>query len=186
MFRNMILFTAPRSTPKLEDHPLSAVRDCLFNIFATTLHFGGRSSIRNLRMRHAVVTGAPLLRGSVARVSLSVLSARNCSLVVEVIPQRFQLQAQVTLASLGWCPKWGECTGLVFLHSERWTWYSCAYVVAAITWPKLQGRSVCKTHAEGCRGKWWGLCGRNPAVLYHLSFAIRKSLHINSAIGVFW
>jgi hypothetical protein len=29
---------APRPTPKLEDHPLSAVRDCLFNIFAATLH----------------------------------------------------------------------------------------------------------------------------------------------------
>jgi hypothetical protein len=25
-------------TPQLEDHPLSAVRDCLFNIFAATLH----------------------------------------------------------------------------------------------------------------------------------------------------
>jgi hypothetical protein len=29
---------APRPTPKLEDRPLSAVRDCLFNIFAATLH----------------------------------------------------------------------------------------------------------------------------------------------------
>ena len=29
---------APRPTPKLEDYPLSAVRDCLFNIFAATLH----------------------------------------------------------------------------------------------------------------------------------------------------
>ena len=48
---------APRPTPKLEDHPLSAVHDCLFNLFAATLHIGGRSSIRNLRMRHAVVTG---------------------------------------------------------------------------------------------------------------------------------
>jgi hypothetical protein len=27
----------PRPTPKLENHPLSAVRDCLFNIFAATL-----------------------------------------------------------------------------------------------------------------------------------------------------
>jgi hypothetical protein len=27
----------PRPTPKLEDHPLSAVRDCLFSIFAATL-----------------------------------------------------------------------------------------------------------------------------------------------------
>ena len=45
-----------RLTPKLEDYPLSPVRNCLFNIFAATLHIGGRSSIRNLRTRHAVVT----------------------------------------------------------------------------------------------------------------------------------
>ena len=32
---------APRQTPKLENHPLSAVHDCLFNIFATTLHTVG-------------------------------------------------------------------------------------------------------------------------------------------------
>ena len=48
---------APRPTPKLEDHPLSVVRYCLFNILAATLHIGGHSSIRNLRTRHAVVTG---------------------------------------------------------------------------------------------------------------------------------
>jgi hypothetical protein len=42
--------------------PLSAVRDLLFNIFAATLHIGGRSSIRNLRTRHAVVTGTHLCR----------------------------------------------------------------------------------------------------------------------------
>ena len=47
---------APRPTPKLEDYPLSAVRDCLFNLFAATLHIGGRSSISNLRTRIAVVT----------------------------------------------------------------------------------------------------------------------------------
>jgi hypothetical protein len=40
VFRNMVIFygkelLAPRPTPKLEDHPLSAVRDC---IFAATLH----------------------------------------------------------------------------------------------------------------------------------------------------
>ena len=51
---------APRPTHKLEDHPSSAVSDCLFNIFAATLHIGGRSSIRNLRTRHAVVTGTHL------------------------------------------------------------------------------------------------------------------------------
>ena len=63
--RNRILFyleelLAPRPTPKLEDHPLWAVRDSLCNIFAVILHIGGRSSIRNLRTRHAVVVGTHL------------------------------------------------------------------------------------------------------------------------------
>jgi len=40
---------AGRPTPKLEDHPLSAVSNCLFNIFASTLHFEGRSSIRYIQ-----------------------------------------------------------------------------------------------------------------------------------------
>ena len=34
---------APRLTPKLEDHPSSAVRGSLFNLFTATLHIGGRS-----------------------------------------------------------------------------------------------------------------------------------------------
>jgi len=41
--------------PKLKDHGLSAARDWLLNIFFCTLHIGGRSSIRKLRTRHAVV-----------------------------------------------------------------------------------------------------------------------------------
>jgi len=61
---------APRPTPKLEDHPSSAVRDCLFNSFAGTLHIGGRSSIRNLRTRHAVVTGTHLSRKNVERFTI--------------------------------------------------------------------------------------------------------------------
>jgi hypothetical protein len=55
--------SAPRPIPKLEDHPLSAVRGRLFNIFAVTLHIGGRSSIRNPRTRHGVVTGTHLQHG---------------------------------------------------------------------------------------------------------------------------
>jgi len=63
MFRNKIRFygeelLAPRLTPKLEDHHLSAVRDCLFNIFAATLHVGGSWSIRNLKTDRAIVTGS--------------------------------------------------------------------------------------------------------------------------------
>ena len=42
---------SPRPTPKLEDHPFSPV-----NVFAATVHIGGRSSNRNLRTHHAVVT----------------------------------------------------------------------------------------------------------------------------------
>ena len=62
MIRNKISFygeelSTPRLTPKLKKHPLSAVRDCLFNIFAVTFHIRGRSSIRNLRTRRAVLTG---------------------------------------------------------------------------------------------------------------------------------
>ena len=64
-FRNMILLDseellAPRPTPKLEVHHLSAFRGYLCNIFAATLHTGGSSSIRNVRTRHVVVTGTHL------------------------------------------------------------------------------------------------------------------------------
>jgi hypothetical protein len=59
---------APRPNPKLEDQTLLAVRDCSFNIFAATLHIGGRYYIRNLRTRHAVVTGTHLSHGS-ARIT---------------------------------------------------------------------------------------------------------------------
>jgi hypothetical protein len=52
----------PRQTPKQEDLPWSAVRCCLFNIFAATLHIGDRSSIRNLRTRHTLVSETHLSR----------------------------------------------------------------------------------------------------------------------------
>jgi len=43
MPRNIVRFygealSAYSSIPKLEDHPVSAVRDCVFNIFAATVH----------------------------------------------------------------------------------------------------------------------------------------------------
>ena len=46
-FRNKICFhgeelLAPRPTTKVEDHPLSAARDCLFNLYSATLHIEGR------------------------------------------------------------------------------------------------------------------------------------------------
>jgi len=49
-------FLEPQPTPKLENHPLYSVGDCLFNIFAATLYIGGRSFIRKLRTCYTVVT----------------------------------------------------------------------------------------------------------------------------------
>ena len=88
IFRNKIRFhgeelLTPHPTPKLEDHPLSAVHDCLFNIFAATLHIGGCSSICNLRTCHAVVTGTHLSYGmlylmeNTAKVNVILLSNKH-------------------------------------------------------------------------------------------------------------
>jgi hypothetical protein len=46
----------------MEEHPLSAIRECLFNVFAATFRIGCRSSIRNLSTRHVVETRTHLLR----------------------------------------------------------------------------------------------------------------------------
>jgi len=53
-------FLVPCLTDKLEDHHLSAVRDCLLSIFAATHRLGGCFSVHNLRMRPALVTGTHL------------------------------------------------------------------------------------------------------------------------------
>jgi len=65
-------------TPKLEDHPLLSLRDCLFNTFVATLHIRGRSSIRNLKTRHAVVQSADkvLARPGKKEANVSVRMAR--------------------------------------------------------------------------------------------------------------
>jgi hypothetical protein len=48
---------APHPTPKLDAYSLSAVCDCLFNIFAALIHIRDLSSICNQRAQIAVVTG---------------------------------------------------------------------------------------------------------------------------------
>jgi len=54
----------------MEEHPLSIIRDCLFNLFAATFHIGGRSFISNLRTRHVVET----------RTHLSQSNFSNCKI----------------------------------------------------------------------------------------------------------
>jgi len=68
---------ALRPTSKLEDHNLSPAAVSLFNKFAITLHIGGRSSIRNLRTRHAVVTGTALVIDSI-EFSMKTLLKIKC------------------------------------------------------------------------------------------------------------
>jgi hypothetical protein len=58
LFRNKLgvlwwWVVSPRPTPKLEDHPLSAVRDCLFNICPATLHIW-RPSPPSANLGHAM------------------------------------------------------------------------------------------------------------------------------------
>jgi hypothetical protein len=60
MFRNLVSkydeeLLATRPIPKLEDKPLSAVRNFSFNIFAATVYIGGHSSSRNQNTHLAVV-----------------------------------------------------------------------------------------------------------------------------------
>jgi hypothetical protein len=43
---------APRSTSVLDDHPLSVVRDCLFNVFKANLHICRRSPLTAVDAPH--------------------------------------------------------------------------------------------------------------------------------------
>jgi hypothetical protein len=51
---------APRPIPKMEDHPLFAAAYSIYSQLPSIS--GGRSSIRSLKTRHAVVTGTRLSR----------------------------------------------------------------------------------------------------------------------------
>jgi len=68
----------PQPTPKLEDKTLSAVRNCLFNILAATLHIGGRSSIRNLRKSHAVATETHVSRKKATLIFITSFLMKDC------------------------------------------------------------------------------------------------------------
>jgi hypothetical protein len=72
------VLSAPRPTPKLEDQPLSAVLDCLFNIFAATLRTRRTSLHPQPEDRHAVVTRDPPRRWKFKSYSSELL----CQLVI--------------------------------------------------------------------------------------------------------
>jgi len=82
---------APRLTPKLEDHPVSAVGNCIHNLFAATFHIGGRSSIHKLWTHHAVVTGTNLSRNRLKlmfRIYTALFIPQNsalCNCVLHIV-----------------------------------------------------------------------------------------------------
>jgi len=98
--------------------------------------------------------------------------------ITGLIPQSLQLQAQVTLASLGSCYKSGRvhevvCAYIgVFLESERW-WCqnSSAYVVTAIMLLGQEYNPACENRAGGYHAKWRGFRGCNSAILLHERFS---------------
>jgi hypothetical protein len=59
---------SPTPTPKLVDSPLSAVRDCLFNIFVATFRNGGLPSICKMSMHHSLLTRTKPIGDKVLRV----------------------------------------------------------------------------------------------------------------------
>jgi hypothetical protein len=66
---------------KLEVHPLSAVRDCLFYIYAATIHVWRPSPPSASRRHHAVVTRVTAIKQS--RVTLRLTVSQSVSLGVE-------------------------------------------------------------------------------------------------------
>jgi len=85
---------------------------------------------------------------------------------------------RVTLVSLGWCYKLGECAKLCARRSLR----SCnqssggaAYVLAGVTWLRQEDVKG-MWYALGCHAKWLGLCGCSPSVpVPSLSVPSRRS-----------
>jgi hypothetical protein len=128
VFRNMVIFygeelLAPRPTPKLEDHPLSAVRDC---IFAATLH------IWKLFLRpqpeDAPCRGDrdPLIMGSIAVVPLILRGDCSTSRPGRLSPVKNRCTQRIE----GWMRprasldlfKWNKCI-LPLQMFETWSHY---------------------------------------------------------------
>jgi hypothetical protein len=100
VFRNMVIcyceeLLAPRPTYKLEDHPLSAIRDCLFNVFAATFHIcrpflhqqPEDAQCRGDRDRLIVVTGTDLSwrkESMTKNILAGVLVAIHCTSLCSV------------------------------------------------------------------------------------------------------
>jgi len=82
---------APHPTPRLEDHPLSAVHDCLFNLFAATLHKGDRSLISTNFLILFGITKYCLSSGWIRSLYLFIRRAIK-QIVIIIVAYHFCLQ----------------------------------------------------------------------------------------------
>jgi hypothetical protein len=136
---DMILFygeelLAPRPTPKLEDHPLSAVRHCLFNMFAVILHSGGSSSICNLRTRHAVTRGTHLpwlltilkyvYQYLISDVSIPSNDSFPSSIFINNLRSRNSVSIQLGILCIG---LWVRCTRRLYIYVCMRRFLACWY-----------------------------------------------------------
>jgi uncharacterized protein YceK len=107
-------FLAPHPIHKIEDHLFLAVCDCLFTIFAASIHIGGCSSICNLRTCHAVVTGTYLSWTSAA------VSYQKFALMWYVV--KHQIENNSTLLS---APEFCFCFFVLVEHSQNQVLFHC-------------------------------------------------------------
>jgi hypothetical protein len=114
---------APRPTHKLEDHPLSAVRDCLFNIFKAILCIGSHSSICNLRTRHVVVRGTHLTsllmilkhvyQDLISDVSIPSNGSFPSSIFINNLRSRYSVSIPLVFLCIG---LWVSCIRRVYIY----------------------------------------------------------------------
>lgn len=93
----------PHPIPKLEDHLLSAVRNCVFNIFAATIHICRRSSLSSTEDMPCQPCRAARNTGCSRETNKSGCETPWCGVLVKFVPST--LLILVTLHRLYWCHK---------------------------------------------------------------------------------
>ena len=120
---------------QLEDHHLSAVRDCLFDIFAAALHTGGRCSIRNPRHANPRWQGAQLTKielipraHKAARTTLASDGLEqqkwdtSAVVALDFLPESFQSAINCNLWAWQW-PKKSSNTTLCLGNNTAGIWH---------------------------------------------------------------
>jgi hypothetical protein len=143
MFHNRLGFLrwvllAPCPTPKLEDHPLLAVRDFLFNIYAVTLHIW-RPSPLSATWGHAMPWRRNPLKmaQTLLKIHFNISLHLHLSLPTGLLPSRLQTKTSLCISS---CPSHVQATCLVHLNhlihnkeNKLWIWSLGIFLQLSVT-----------------------------------------------------